>query len=262
MSDPLDEVLAARERRRQRFAVKVEGKPPKPKLPELPDYDDLVGQCDFLTAVLHLDGDHPVISGRHSGLAGGRGHIALDRLDAPALEFKPASRIAKGETLAADLVWQLEDGDCEPYSWSNHQATTIARVVRWLCDASSAITSRQETAQILTTYLEAAADPEDGNTYGTTGERYDAVVALRPIDDQYGKPGRSRYLIDPHRVDAEGTPNPEGEPDPQIVIRVSDLAAVARKLLGSSIAHGWLDAQMEEFGWQRIELQGQSLARA
>ncbi len=28
---------------------------------------------------------------------------------------------------------------------------------------------------------------------------------------------------------------------------------------GSSLEHGWLDAQMAEFGWRRVALQGQSI---
>jgi hypothetical protein len=243
MTDPLDEVHAARERRQRRYAIEFDAKG-KPKLPELPEHDDLVGWCDFLTAVLHLDAVHPVTSGRHIGLVGGQGHIVLDRLGAPELEFRPASRIAKGDTLGADLVWQLLPGDGAPYQWSNHQATRIARVVRWLCDASGAITSRQETAQILTTYIEAAEEVQ-GNTYGTPGERYEAACALRPELDNYGRVKARRFLADATK--------------PEIAIRVSDLARVAREALGSSVPHGWLDGHMDGFGWERVELQGQSL---
>ena len=235
MTDPLDEVHAARERRQARFAIKVDKG--KPQLPELPTHDDLAGQRDFLTAVLHLDGDHPITGGTHSGLAGGQGHITLDRFDAAPLEFKPASRIAKGDSLGADLVWQLEQTDDAPYSWSNHQAVKIARVVHWLCDASKAITSRQQTAQILADYID-AADEVRGNTYGTPGERYDAAVALRPeLDEKYGRVKVRHYLVD--------------TTEPEIAIRVSDLAQIARTVRGSSIPHGWLDAQTEEFGWEQ-----------
>ena len=247
MTDPLNEVFAARERRQRRFQVTWDKrKPPKPELPELPAHDDLVAQCDWLTAVLHLDPKRPVTGGVHRGLAGGHGHIMLDRLDGPALEFKPASRISKGDTLSADLVWQLEPTDDEPYPWGNQQATKIARVVHWLCDASRAITSQQQTAQILTTFIEGSEQVE-GNTYGSTAERYEAAVALRPeLDEKYGRVKFRHYLADTTR--------------PEIAVRVSDLAQTARTLLGSSIAHGWLDAQMEEFGWERVELQGHSLA--
>jgi hypothetical protein len=240
-----NEVPSLTERRRRRFEVKwTETKPKKPILPDLPTYRDLDGQRAWMTAVLHLDPKRPIVGGTHSGLAGGRGHITLDRLDAPAIEFNPASRIGKGDTLGGDLVWQLDPSDGEPYPWTNLQATKIARVVRLMCDASRAVTSRQETVQILTTYIEAAEEVE-GNTYGTTGERYEAAVLLRPELDEHGNVRVRRYLIDTTK--------------PMIVIRVSDLAHVARQVTGSTLAHGWLDAQIDRFGWERARLQGQSI---
>src|SRR5690348_2597666 len=104
-ADPLERVHSLNERR-ERFEVNWDKrKPPKPILPDLPKADDSASQRSWLTAVLHLDERHPVTGGTHTGLAGGQGHITINRLGAPALEFKPASRIAKGETMSADLVW-------------------------------------------------------------------------------------------------------------------------------------------------------------
>ncbi len=243
MSDPLDEVHAARERRQRRFEIKFEKN--KPVLPDLPASDDVDGQCGWVTSVLHLDAWHAITGGVHVGLVGGRGHILLNRVDAPAIEFKPASRIGKGDTLSADLVWQLVPGDGKPYGWTNQQATSIALVVHWLCDASRVITSRQETAQILTAFIE-AGDEVEGNTYGTTGERYEAAVTLRPRLDDHGRVEAFRYLVDTTR--------------PVIAIRSSDLAYMARRVKGTSLERGWLEGQMDEFGWERVTLQGQSLA--
>ncbi len=51
----------------------------------------------------------------------------------------------------------------------------------------------------------------EGNTYGNTGERYEAAVALRPeLDEKTGKVRVRRYLVDTTK--------------PEIAIRVSDLA--------------------------------------
>ncbi len=114
--DPLDDLHKARERRRRQFEVKwTENKPPKPILPDLPSSDDVDGQGAWMTSVLHLDSRHPITGGTHAGHVGGRGHIALDRQGAPPLDFKPASRIGKAATLNADLVWQLQPSDGEPY---------------------------------------------------------------------------------------------------------------------------------------------------
>ena len=243
MTDHLDEVHARRERRQRRFEVKEEKN--KPVLPGLPGPDDLDGQCAWLTNVLHLDPHHPITGGTHAGLTGRHGHITLVRQAAPPLKFKPASRISKGAILNADLVWQLQPSDGKPYPWSDQQAIAIARVVHLLCDASTAITSRQETLRVLTAYID-ASEQVDGNTYGNTGERYEAAVALRPeLDEKTGKVRVQRYLVDTTR--------------PEIAIRVSDLAYVARQVNGSSLEHGWLDAQMAEFGWRRVSLQGQSI---
>ena len=244
--DALDEVYRARERRQRRFEVKWTEKPPKkPILPDLPGHDDVDGQCTWVTSVLHLDPERPIVGGKHSGLVGGRGHITLSRgAAAPAIAFKPASRIGKGDTLAADLVWQLVDTDDKPYAWGNQQATSIALVVHWLCDASGAMTSRQETAQILTAFVESSEQVE-GNTYGTTGERYEAVVALRPQLDGHGNVETFRYLADTTR--------------PELVIRTGDLAVVARRVRGASLERGWLEGQMDEFDWDRLMVQGQSM---
>lgn len=221
----------------------------KPTLPPRPARRDLLAQADWLTVVLRLDTAHPITRGTYAGLALGRGHVKLDRLDAPSLHIKPASLLNDGKALNAALVWQLLPTDGELYRWGDN-AITIAQVVGWFCDASAKITSDQETRQILTTYLD-ASDPVEGHTtYGTTGQRYDAAVALRP-DKSDGREGRTKYLID------KG-----GDGGAEFVIRVSDLAKAARGVLGSSIERGWLDGQVEEFGdpnWVRVELQGQSI---
>ena len=117
--------------------------------------------------------------------------------------------------------------------------------MHWLCDASRAVTSRQESAQIITTLIEGGEEVE-GNTYGTSGERYEAAVNLRPQLDAHGNVEAFRYLVDTTR--------------PVIAIRTSDLAHVARRIKGASLERGWLEGQMSEFGWERVILQGQSLA--
>ena len=252
MTDRLEEVYAAREQHRARYAVTYDSrKPPKPVLPESPSRDDVADQADWLTAVLNLDWDHKITRGRHSGLEGGRGHVQLDRISAKPLRFKPASRITNGQHLNDDLVWQLVRSDGELHPWSNQQATKIAQVVGWFCESTALITAEQETAQIIRTYLDASDEVVGCRTYGTTAQRYDAAVALRSYVDDQGRV-HTRYLTD------DGGPS-----GPEIVVRVSDLARTARAVLGSSIAHGWLDAQIEEFGsftWERVELQGQSAA--
>lgn len=219
-------------------------KPPKPVLPTMPAHDDSAGQALWITSVLNLDPAHPVFAAVYQGLSDGGGHVELRRLNSAALRFEPASRIGNAQRLADTLVWQLAPTDGDPYSWSNGQATKIARVVRLLCGTTKERTTTQETSLIVSTYLEAATRAE-GCTYGTSGQRYEAAVALRPEEDAYGRPLHPRYLVDTET----------GE----IVIRVSDLARVARHVVGGSIAFGWLDARMEALGWDRRTLDGHAL---
>jgi hypothetical protein len=40
------------------------------------------------------------------------------------------------------------------------------------------------------------------------------------------------------------------------VIAVSNLQDAARRHVGSSLPHGWVDARMEAIGWERITLDG------
>jgi hypothetical protein len=234
------------QRRQERFAVVWDEarKPPKPVLPVLPALADLAGQSGWMTSVLNLDVAHPITGGVHQGLSGGAGHVELSRLGAEALRFEPASKIASAQKLSEELVWQLLPTDGEPYPWSNPQAVKIARVVRLLCGATKARTTAQETALFVTTFID-AAEQVDGNTHGSVAERGEAVVRLRPTEDNYGRPNKSRYLVDAD----------SGE----FVVRVSDLLTLTRRLIGGSLAHGALDAWMDAFGWERRTLEGHSL---
>jgi hypothetical protein len=190
--------------------------------------------------VLHLDPAHPVFEGVHQGPPDGSGHVELRRLDAPALRFEPASRISDARRLSDTLVWQGIQTDDEPYAWSNPQATKIAHVVGLLCGSTRTRTTAQETSLIVTTYLEASDAVEGYTTYGTPEQRYEAATELRP------KLGANRYLID--------------ENTGELVIRVSDLTAVARTVIGGGLERGWLDARMEDLGWARRTLDGRATA--
>ena len=92
------------------------------------------------------------------------------------------------------------------------------------------------------------AEPIEGlTTHGTTGQRFEAALALRgEIGELTGRlisPGR--YLIDADT----------GE----LVIRVGDLHRAARAVVGSSLPRGWVDGRMALLGWERVRLEGHSL---
>jgi hypothetical protein len=123
----------------------------------------------------------------------------------------------------------------------------IAYVVRMLCGITASLTATQEADGIVSTFLQAAQAVEGRTTYGTSGERYEAAVGVRrDVEEITGRSiGPSRYLIDSNT----------GE----YVIAVSDLQDAARRFVGSSLPHGWLDGRMETLGWARITIEGWSL---
>lgn len=213
-------------------------------LPSAPAPDDNAGQCAWLTASLALDHTHPITSGRHEGLRGAAGHVVLERLDAPPLRFEPASRINTPMRLIEDLTWQAIPTDSAPHALKGDHCRAIAHVIRQLCGATNTLSDEQETAGIVGSYLHIAEREEGYTTYGTPQQRYEAARALRR--DRDGLAGPPRYLLD--------------ENTGELVIAVSDLAEVARRHIGSSLARGWLDARMQNLGWQRIRLDGHAEA--
>jgi hypothetical protein len=239
-----DDLAGRRDRkRRSRWAVTWDKTrtPNKPRMPDLPEHDDSDGQYAWVTSVLHLDRDRPVIKATHQGLSGGAGHVVLERFNAPDIRFEPATKIGSAQKLADELVWQLQPTDGEPYPWSNQQATKIARVVRLLCDATKLSTVDLETELVVTTLLEGSTRKR-GHTHGTSTERAEVAVALRPVD------GVTAYVVD----------TDTGE----LVVRVSDLQQIARHITGGSVAYGWLDARMEALNWTRVRLDGHTASES
>lgn len=143
--------------------------------------------------------------------------------------------------------WQLQPTDGEPYGFKDEHARRIAHVLRLLCGSTTEATEAQETTAIIGTFLTAAVPVVGHTTYGTGAQRYQAALApQQPLDDMSGQPtGATRYLIDAST----------GE----LVIRVNDLQAAARRHIGSSLPRGWLDARIEAIGWERRGLDGHAI---
>lgn len=217
-------------------------------LPPVPSQDDFAGHCRWLTEAFNLDAQHPITRGAHEGLRGANGHVVLQRLEAPPVRFEPASRINTPARLIEDLSWQMLPSDGAVHDFKAPHARQIAHVIRMLCGASRALTDEQETAGIVGTFLGGAVAVEGHSTYGTGAQRYEAARALhRALDDMSGRPlGAPRYLIE----EATG----------ELVVRVADLHATARQYVGGSLARGWVDARMENLGWQRVRLDGHALS--
>jgi hypothetical protein len=213
-------------------------------LPGIPEHEDTPGLCKWLTAVLNLDRSHPITRGIHEGLRGPDGHVILERAGAVSIRFEPASKINNPTRLIEALSWWKQPTDGLVHSFKADHCRQISHVVRMLCGAHRGMTEAQQTEAIIGTFMHAAITLEGATTYGTTGQRYEAAMALRrEVDQVTGRAiGPDRYFIDANT----------GE----YVIAVSDLAEAARRHVGSSLPRGWLDARIEDLGWARITLQG------
>jgi hypothetical protein len=213
-------------------------------LPEIPAYDDPAGLCAWLTCVFNLDSAHPITAGVREGLRGPDGHVALRRASAPPIRFEPAARINNPTRLIEALSWQKLPTDGAVHALKTDHCREISHAIVMLCGAQETASEASEAEGIVATFMQGAEAVEDHTTYGTSGQRYEAAVALRRVVDEVtGRSiGAPRYLIDTNT----------GE----LVIAVGDLQDAARRHVGSSLPRGWLDARLETLGWARISLQG------
>lgn len=216
----------------------------KLQLPEVPAHDDQVGHCSWLSAVFNLDADHRITGGVREGLRGPDGHVVLTRVGAAPIRFEPAASINNPTRLIEKLSWQKlpTDGPC--HALRAEHCRHISHVVVMLCGTHETISDAQEAEGVVSDVLSAGEPVEGRTTYGTSGQRYEAAVALRRAADELTgrKVGPCRYLIDANT----------GE----LVIAVSDLQEAARRHVGSSLPHGWVDGRMATLGWARITLDG------
>ena len=107
--------------------------------------------------------------------------------------------------LRTTLVWQLLPCDGEPYGFADKDALRIAFVVRLLCGAAAGATEAEETLGIIGTFLASAEAVEGFTTYGTGGQRYEALAALQPaVDPRRDLPSRTAAVPDRRRAPRPG----------------------------------------------------------
>ena len=198
-----------------------------------------------MSSVIALDSDHLITRGTYAGLGFGRGHVTLNRLNAPPLEIKPAFTDQRRQVVQCGT----RSGNCcrptakpLPLGRQRDRDRAGRRV--------ASVTPRRRSPPSRRT----CSDPDDlprrqrhgrgAHDLRDDRQRFDAAVALRPekID---GHDGRIRYLID--------GAGPDG---PEFVIRVSDLAKAARGAPGGSLERGRPDLA-GHFGnpkWAPVEL--------
>lgn len=226
------------------FAVEwTDDKTPKLILPGVPRHDDVVALAAWVTSVFRLDVRFPVVKGRHHGVRGPEGHIELVRAGAQSINFEPAAVVSSARRFGPVLEWQLEPTDGEMYGFKDDHCKRIAHVLRLLCGASESQTESQETENIVGTFLHGARLVEGRTVHGTSAQRYEAASGLSSDGDgRSGGGWGTNYLVD----------SETGE----TIIRVSDLQETARRVIGSSLPRGWLDARITSIGWKRYRLDG------
>jgi hypothetical protein len=231
------------------------------RLPPVPEADDLPGLCRWLTTVLDLNPHHPVIGASRYRLRGADGRVCIHRAgDVEPITFAPARHLNNAPRFIETLSWQLLRSDGKVRDFKATHCRDISYVARVLSDDST-ITSDKQLAEAIVGDLMAIGEAVSGRTsHGTGQQSYEAALALsRPHDETTGRQtDQPRYLIDAGRLDkSTGELIGAGE----IVIAVNDLQLTARKHVGSSLAHGWLDGLMDELGWTRIRIEGHERPR-
>lgn len=207
-------------------------------LPEKPSMDDVVGLCAWTTAVFGLDQRHPITGGKRRGVRGVTGCVELTRLDAQSLIIDPVTRLNVPLRLSEALTaHRLPSDDVIPPFRGPH-CRDIAHAVIMLAGTDGTLTEAQETASILGTLMHVAEEADVKVTcHGSAAQRAEVVHALR-----HGYDEPIRYVRDCFTG--------------AIVVTVRDLNEVAKKHMGGTLRHGWLEARMDSFGWVRRELQG------
>ena len=230
-------------------------------LPPLPDSDDTPALCVWLTSAFALDASRPIVGGRWLGVRGPDGHVELRRGGARPIRFEPVRHVNSPMRLIESLSWFRERGDGLLPAYRSSHCRQIAHAIATVCDAAAADDAEAEAHAIVAAYT-AAAEPVEGlTTYGTAQQRYEAALGLRRSGDEMtGRAvGPARYLIDAgtgQRIDADTGELLDVGADPEVVLPVGELADTARRVIGSSLPRGWLDARLAAIGFERIILEG------
>lgn len=203
-------------------------------LPDVPAHDDLAGLLTWLTEAFALNAARPIIRAERFGRDGPDGLAVLTRAGAKPINFEPIKVVTAPAKLIEALAFRIEPTDGAVPAFKAEHCRQISYVLRMACGATSAMTDVQETAGLVGWFLGQAQLVEGFTTYGTRAERYEALEQLQ--SDVFVK----QYLRD----SLTGG----------YVIRVGDLSDAARRYLGSTIPHGWLDGRMSDLGWDRAAL--------
>src|SRR5207244_13478123 len=107
----------------------------------------------------------------------------LRRAGAPQIRFEPATKLNSPAKLIETLSWQTVSTDGPIHALASVHCRQITYAVRMLCGADEEATYEQETEAIVGTFMHAAVAVEGSTTYGTSGQRYEAAVALRRETD-------------------------------------------------------------------------------
>lgn len=144
------------------------------------------------------------------------------------------------KTWRADITFQLLAGDGRPYGWSDEDCGRIAYVIHQMAKVENAFDIVAESQSIINTYRERAVAVPVDITTGPVA-KFEAAVAIRAIEDDYGRVKQYRY-----GVDAKDN----------MLIRVTDLIQTTRAMFPGTLANGWLDGRMDLIGFVKTSFQG------
>lgn len=204
-------------------------------LPPIPEHDDHAGLCRWITVAFNLDPRHPIRDGRRDGDAGPRGHAVLLRVEAPEIRFEPITQLGEPRSLIPVLSSYKLPTDGIVHDLKAAHCRQVFHVVTMLCAIGTATTAEQETWGIVGDLLLIGEAVGGFTLRGTVAQRYEAAGELRR-----GPDGRPRYLVD--------------EQTGEVAVMASEMQAIARRHVGATMSHGWLDARIAGIGWERVLL--------
>jgi hypothetical protein len=216
----------------------------KALLAALPGQQDRQGLLEWLNATLGLDAQHPATGVAITGAAGSAARIEIHRHATAGLVIEPAEATDVPRRLASALTWGGLPGDTVAPTLSVPQCAMVGWCLRALGDAANRTAANDEASDVLDAHLGAAQAIEGHTIHGDAQACYQAAKALQGTQpDRFGAeydPGR--YLIDANT----------GE----LVIRVSDLHAAARRVHGGALPRGFLEGRLTALGWRRVVIEG------
>jgi hypothetical protein len=212
--------------------------------PKLPDAEDTVALCKWVSTFMCLSPEAPV-NGVSMYSTHGRTNLTIHRAGGRAfqdIEISNAEAVFKTvNAFQSMLVWGRSKKDPEPWGYSTTAISKLALALRWIAETDESVTRMDETEQMLQAFVASGIVLEG---YTVAREREDMLDAIRAFKDKEpSKEARKRgdvsgvYMVDYLTS--------------MTYIRVEDLKMFARRFVEGSLGHGDVDNWIREIHWKR-----------